>query len=363
MTLETVEKIMHEAIKAPDDEKLRKQYCDAVTDYLKESKSPDDILPFVIQGVDIDDAANYFDYLDSTPKNQIKNRWKSISKKIKELNNMRDSVMKFLAGLLSQTLIKGSNLESICGKVMSELVTMISSEKTPVTIMTYGPIMKEYLVNDLDPKTSFPRWETIEASGKTIKQFAEMLLEVTEGEDAGKYKAIRQCALQGIQKGKEKIRKEEIEKKIPKNREEELNDIVTHYISVEKQLRRTIYEAERLKDEKEKLRKNITVLETEKLELEKQIQTLNVEKEAKQQIIDKTQKKVSEHVAINEAFGALKKNDESAMLKDIASELQSEYEDFLASESDEMDTMLGEIYREKLKNIFRILDKKGIRMG
>ena len=63
------------------------------------------------------------------------------------------------------------------------------------------------------------------------------------------------------------------------------------------------------------------------------------------------------------AFGALKKNDESALLQDIANELKAEYQDFVESESDEMDLVLGEIYREKLRNIFKILDKKGITMG
>lgn len=364
MTLDVIKKDMNEAIKAPDDEKLKDQYAKAIVAYLKESDSPEAILPIVIQGFDIDNAANYFDYLDNIPKNQIQNKWKDIRKKIKtkELDNMRSFVLKFLTRLLSQTIIKGGNLEALCGKVMGELVTMITTDKNPVTIKTYGPILREYLVDDLDPKTALPKWETINASGKTCKQFAEILLEVIEGEDAEKYKSIRQYALQGIQSAKERIRTEEIEKKIPKNRKEELEDIVAHYISVEKKLRSAIYEAERLKEEKERLRENVSVLENEKLGLEEKIKKLNSEKEAMQHVLDKAEKDLSEHAALNDAFVALKKNDESAMLKDIAEELKSEYRDFIDSVSDEMDIELGEIYREKLRSIFKILENKGIKM-
>ena len=363
MSIDVVEKIMHEAVKAPDDEKVRNQYCDAVVDYLKESKTPEEILPIVLQGIDIDNAANYYDYLDSAPKNQIQDKWKSIKKKLKELDNTPIPVLKFLAGLLSQTLMKGSNLEPLCGKVMSELVSMVTSKKKPVAINTYRPILKDYLVDDLNPKTSFPKWETINASEENCKKFAEILLEVTDGEDEQKYRAIRQCASQGINIANERIRKKEIESRIPESRIQEMEEIVSHYTVVEKEIRKAIYEVERLKEDIKRLHDKISTLESEKLELIKQIKSLNAEKEATQQMLEKAEKEVRERAALNDAFGALKKNDESAMLKDIAEELGAIYKDYIDSESDKMDVELGEIYREKLKEIFKILDKKGIRMA
>ena len=58
----------------------------------------------------------------------------------------------------------------------------------------------------------------------------------------------------------------------------------------------------------------------------------------------------------------MKKNDETALLRDIGNDLKAEYRDFMDSEKDEMDVTLGEIYREKIKNIFKILEKKGVKV-
>lgn len=55
--------------------------------------------------------------------------------------------------------------------------------------------------------------------------------------------------------------------------------------------------------------------------------------------------------------------DEKAMLNDIARKLWAEYGDFMDSVDDKMDIMLGEIYREKLKSVFKILEQSGIELG
>ncbi len=46
--------------------------------------------------------------------------------------------------------------------------------------------------------------------------------------------------------------------------------------------------------------------------------------------------------------------------EDIRRALQSEYDDGLEAYSDPMDIELGEIYREKFMNIFKILRRYGI---
>ena len=51
---------------------------------------------------------------------------------------------------------------------------------------------------------------------------------------------------------------------------------------------------------------------------------------------------------------------ERQLLHKISSDLRAEYEDFAASINDQMDVELGEIYREKLRHVFRILADNGI---
>ena len=50
-------------------------------------------------------------------------------------------------------------------------------------------------------------------------------------------------------------------------------------------------------------------------------------------------------------------------LKNIVEEkLKAEYRDVKESENDEMEITLGEVYREKMINIFKILEKKGVKV-
>ena len=100
----------------------------------------------------------------------------------------------------------------------------------------------------------------------------------------------------------------------------------------------------------------------EKAELEKAIKDLHGDMDEKNKDLDKAEKEIGERKALNEAFDALKKNDEGALLRDIANDLKAEYRDFIDSENDTMDVQLGEIYREKIKNIFKILEKKGVKV-
>ena len=73
-------------------------------------------------------------------------------------------------------------------------------------------------------------------------------------------------------------------------------------------------------------------------------------------------KEIDERKDLNDAFDAMKANDEKALLKDIASDLSAIYKDFKDSEKVEMNMVLGEIYREKIKDVFSILEKKGIKV-
>lgn len=51
---------------------------------------------------------------------------------------------------------------------------------------------------------------------------------------------------------------------------------------------------------------------------------------------------------------------EKALLEEIAHSLNAEYGDFIETIDMPMCEMLGKIYREKCKQIFKILEKKGL---
>ena len=142
----------------------------------------------------------------------------------------------------------------------------------------------------------------------------------------------------------------------------DLQLIVDHYRDVEKQLKDDVYEIARLEKVITGLQDEIDKLNADKRTLEGEIASLNGDVAEHQKKIAEREKEIEERKKINDAADALKKNDEEGLLRDIANELKAEYRDFIDSENDAMDEQLGEIYREKLRNIFKILAKKGIRM-
>ncbi len=364
MEIKDIEKALSEALQAPEDEEARNKYRTAIEDYLKGKNSSEEIVSIVIRGIELDRAADYFDFLAGASEKELESIWKKQIHQRKVLKEGKKThLLMFFSGMLRMAFMKEGHMEILCGSIITAMVEMISEKKSPLPVKTYEPIICDFFLDDLDPKSTLPGWETIKTTDKNSQHFARILLGTTEGKKAEQYNKVRIWATMGLRYTEKRIKEKEIEAKIPKSRIEDLTAIVDHYKAVEKQLRDGAYEKARLQDVIEGLHQDIDALQGEKRALEDQIRMLTADMAEKQQQLDKAVKEAGERAAINEAFGALKKNDESALLQDIANELKAEYQDFVDSISDQMDKDLGEIYREKLKNIFRILDKKGIKMG
>lgn len=362
MKIKDIEKALNDALQAPDNADLRNAYCDTLTEYLNVNEATDEIISIVVKGIELDRAANFFDFLEGVSASILRRVMKLIRKNQEIKENADNCGVKFLSGMLAMALMKVGKLESQCGDIMTFLVSEVTNGKKPVSTEEYGPILLDYILDDLNPKTILPKWETIKAPLAVQQQFAEMLMTAAEGENTENYKAARQWAAMGIRHAEVQLKKQKIEEKIPQSHIAELLSIADHYRTIEEQLRNSVYREVKLEDDISLLNKQIEVFKGEKRELELRIHNLSAEVEEKQKLLYRAEKEVGERAAINEAFGALKKNDESALLKDIANELKAEYQDFIESEADEMDVQLGEIYREKLKNIFKLLNKKGIAM-
>ncbi len=361
MEIKDIELVLKEALANPKDVTLKEKYCTCILDYCKNRKSSDELVTIVVQGIDIDQASSYFDYLESVSKNDIQSIWKQIRENKTVLENKQNNGVKLISGVTGLSLMKTGQLESISGSVVTKLMNMVFNEKKPVARENYEQIIMDYLVEMIAPLKSFPQWESMKLSGTVYKKFAGLLLDVTVNKQ-NEYERIRQWASAGMKYADKVIEEEEIESKIPKSKIEELTSITEHYKEVEKQIRESVYENVKLGKTIDGLRNDIIKLNIEKKELELKVGDINKENESLREKIDDCKKEISERKKINEAADALKKNDEEGLLKDIANSLKAEYRDFLDSVNDDIDEVLGEIYREKLKNIFKILKSKGIRM-
>lgn len=362
MELREIEEVLEGFTKNTEDESLRTRYIDLMAEYLKDNKSSEELVAVVVKGFDIDHASNYYDYVASIPQNSLQSVWKHVrdSKTVSE--NKGNNGLKLVTGLLSLSFMKVGYWESMTGNIINKLILMIDDEKKPIHAECYRKILTDYFLEDIVSLTAYPQWDTLSISGNTSKRFAEILIQIITIDSIDKYRSIKQWATYGLKYADELIEKEKIEAKIPKSKVNDLQSIVDHYKEVEKQVRENVYEIASLEKTVKGLQEEIAKLNSAKRDLENEISSLHGDVEDHQKQIAEKDKELEARKKINDAADALKKNDEEGLLRDIANELKSEYRDFIDSKEDDMDVQLGEIYREKLKNIFKILAKKGIRM-
>ena len=361
MEIKDLETILTETLEKPEDGELKARYSDAISEFLKDNKSSNDVVSIVIRGVDIDRAVNYFDYIEAAQGNEIPSIWKQIreSKELEE-NKGCDGI-KFLAGLLSSAFMKDSKLTAYQGNVIGKMVSMITDEKKPISTKSYSPVVLDYFVDEVISETTYPKWETFKLDGMTSKAFAEIILEVTAS-DEDKYRSIRQWGTNGLHLAEDLIEKERIEARIPKSRASDLREIYEHYEAVEKQLRDEVYTVAHLEKKINGLQDEIEKLESEKSDLQGEITTLEGSIEEQKNSLRKAEQEIDERKSINDAFSAVKKNDEEGMLNDIAGELKTVYGQIRSIETKEMTAELGEMYRVLIGKVFNTLNKKGIRM-
>ena len=363
MTIKEIEQVLEEALTNPDNSELKTRYSESVTACIKEDKPDEGLISVIVRGFDIDEAVNLFDYIRSlTNKNDIQSIWKLMreNKTLSETN--ANNGLKLLLSLLGISISKSGNFESIRGSIISKIVSMIDDSKNPISKDSYTNSIRKYFIDGILSSCNEISWKSFNLSGNDAKRLSEIILEAIDSNEDEKYHSVLLWAKNGSRYADELLDKERIESRIPKSRSAELQILVEHYKDVEKQLRDEIYKIDELEKKIVSLQNENSRLEIEKSELKKEIAALNGDLDDNRKVIEQKEKEIDERKKINDAADALKKNDEAGLLRDIANDLKAQYSDFKDSEGDVMDEQLGEIYREKIRNIFKILEKKGIRM-
>jgi len=360
MEIKNIEKILNAYLKGRNDAELKKQYAEALTKCLEENRLSDEILTVITKGMDIDQGANYFEFVESLPKEDLVTAWKDVKNNKAIKANKGGNGLKVVAGLVSLSLMNDTILESQQHHIFNMMMTLV--ERGKKDNLDFGFIIKEYVIDAFPPTFNFPKWEKLKLSGKTQKEFSQMIIDLIANDSKQDYKSLNDWVQEGLKSAEEQLEKERIEAKIPGSRINELQNILDHYKQVEKQVRRDVYEIDRLEKKSERLQKDIARLIAERSDLISKTEILKANLNSLEEKLDKAEHIISEHKALNETFSTVKKQDEIALLNDIANEIRAEYDDFKESQNDEMDIVLGEIYREKLKNVFKILKRKGINM-
>ncbi len=362
MKIETIEESMRIALKNLENIEEIKKYQNDVIEYLTENKVTDEIITVVVKGFNIDQGINFFDYLDNISNEELKVVWLKIkkNKEIKENNN--NNGISFLIALFSFSFMNNKLLFSQKNIVINLIMTIIGVKKRKLKAEIYEPIIKEYIIDYFPENFEFPEWEIMELDGWHQKEFAKIVLDIIEKENGKKKTRIWFWANKGIQLADIKIEKEEIEKKIPKSKIYDLQNLLEHYQNVEENYRTLVYD----NVDKDKTIADLQIdkkrIVEEKNTIAKETEFLKNEIELLKGKLKSLEEKLEAHKNINDSFNLAKEKEKNAIFKDIGRALRNEYKDFVKSQEFEMSDILGEVYREKLKSVFKILAENGINM-
>lgn len=159
-----------------------------------------------------------------------------------------------------------------------------------------------------------------------------------------------------------RILKEKKKNKPPK-RSMELRKLAEHFEKVEEELDKAICETARLTSQIDFLQERLNESERTVSEKDKEIKVQQAEIEELKTKVSQANQEVDERKKLNDAQVQYREDTQAALLQDIARALKPEYGDYAETINVPMNEMRGEIYREKLKQIFKILEQKGIKVG
>lgn len=360
MELIEVEKCLKESLESKNAD-VKKHYSDGLKEYFSNHKSTNEIVSIVVRGIEVDRAEIYYEYVKQAQKNDIPSIWKQVRENKEISENKNNNGLRFMCGFMRIALPKSSLLNNNLGGIITKIVSMITNDKNPIVQSIYEPILREYFLNHIVSLTVFPQYASIKITGNVGKKFAEILLDSISS-DEEKYNNIFKWASGCKNLAEKQIEKEKIEAKIPKSKISDLCEIIEHYKVVEKQLHDDEYEIDRLEKVIAELQDQVNKFSLENKNLKSEVSTLKENIESQKKDMEKAEKEIDKRKAINDTFSALKKKDEEGFLNDIAEDLKLTYKQIKSSENKEMSVELGEIYRAMVKKVFKILDKKGIRM-
>lgn len=147
-----------------------------------------------------------------------------------------------------------------------------------------------------------------------------------------------------------------------KKKSEELKGLAEYFEKLELVAEENAKELQDKESKIDELNKQIVSKDGEIDDLHMELMKLKAELKDKSRSSDELTKKLEESMEMNLSFETIKASREENLKKDIANSLRNIYEDYINSINETMDIELGEIYREKIGEIFQILEKDGVKV-
>ena len=277
----------------------------------------------------------------------------------------RDSSYKFrvVTHLLALFLNDGDKLEIISKLIEKFLKTCRNKENKPVGTATQT--VKKYFLEELKFDSNIPPLSKLAINPPTLETFAKVMTVFTSD-----IKSQNVSKLKAWLNDSDKASKNFVEESPVSNSDTAnvkpsvaISQVLKSVIELEN--KNAQYENEKLKlqhslaEERAKLQDNLQKID----ELEKNLDSLKNEISQKDEIINRQTTEIADLTKMEKILRNNQNFKADEMIQKISSKLQVEYQDFQTALNEPMYEDLGENFRQQLKNIFRELERIGVKFS
>lgn len=356
-------------LETPENDVKYQAFIDEYIGLLDQVKINADTANIAIEAITIDHGVNFLDAFANLDKKQVLNAWKATRDCASFKNNKDYNALKLMGAFTTSALEGEANTASILGNILTAVVNLTKLPKQGEVQPEVCDIIREYILEVIPKDSKLPEWKNVKMTTENALEFCtvmEKILESSSVKDAvSKIPAafsIKKWISMGKQYAEEERILKEREKNKPIKRSKELLALSEHFKMLEDELDKSVHKEIKLTIQRNFLQEELAKSEALGREREKTIKTLQDEIEELKSKVTLANQEVDKRKKLNDAQVKYREDSQASLLQDIASALKPEYEDYAETKDVLMNNMLGEIYREKIKQIFKILDQKGIKV-
>lgn len=397
MHKENLEKLLKEVINEDNKITIRQNYERELVGFITEIGMTDEVINIVLEGFNIDFGKTFIQYILTCDSGKDRNKIYAMLEKNKYFNRNIESIsFKLLCTLMHASLEMKNADDKLWQIIVRKLPHMAKQEDNAIGCEN---VFCDLFVDKLNENVNLPdifklkcTEGDIERFTICINSFCEKLssklelkdiiarlkdwvnystnninedIENSPNKKANTNTKKQQDSVSINYCNKSKNTHENIEEKKNQNKKakiDQFKDLVKYYEKVENDYTSSLLKIQELYSKIDILNgdiekmSNIISCQTDR------IFHLETSLSLAQKTIDKKDSEISNRDSVISIFDKDKNNSLSELLNSIATSLKYEYLDFQESINCEINDTLGEVYREKIIEIFKILEKNGIKM-
>lgn len=277
--------------------------------------------------------------------------------------------------LLALFLNSGDNHEIISKLI--EKISITGKNKENKSLGTANKTIEKYFLDALNPNAVLVPLSKLKIEPLTVEIFVNLMTGFISGFNSPNVSKVKAWLNNSTEENSPEIIESPI---IPDDTTKKptpiisasnmLSQVLEKVLEIEKQNEQYKNENEQLKNDNSKLQ-HLLIEERAKLqnslqkieELEKAADSLKAEISQKDETINKQAEDIADHIQTSEILKNEQAYQANVALQKISSKLKVEYQDFQDALNIPMSCDLGENFKQQLKNIFKELERNGVKFN